>query len=83
MHYNVSMSSTELEVFKYVENMIKLRNYPKPLTQRLLYYFCKTDTETWRNENQESFLILIALEGPAKILEQMKSTLAVLAAISI
>jgi len=82
IHYNISMSSTELEVFKYVENMIKLRNYPKPLTQRLLYYFEKTDTKSWRNKNQESFLILIALEGPAKVLEQMKSTLAVLAALS-
>ena len=82
MHYNVSMNVTELEIFEHVAEMIELNEYPKPLIQRLLYYFEKTNTKSWRNKNQESFLILIALEGPEKVLEQMKSTLAVLAALS-
>ena len=82
MHYNVSMNVTELEIFEHVAEMIEMNEYPKPLIQRLLCYFEKTNTKSWRNKNQEAFLVLIALEGPAKVLDQMKSTLAVLAALS-
>ena len=82
MHYNVSMNSMELEIFEHVAWKIELQKYPEPITQRLLCFLGKTNTKSWRNENQEAFLVLIALEGPAKVLEQMKNTLSVIAALS-
>ena len=76
------MNSMELEIFEHVAWKIEQQKYPEPITQRLSCFFGKTNTKSWRNKNQEAFLVLIALEGPAKVLEQMKNTLSVIAALS-
>jgi hypothetical protein len=68
--------SEELDVFQTVGKRIINREYPRPLLQRILClvnpWACKT---AWYNQNQETFLVLIALEGPQKVLNAMKNTL--------
>jgi len=74
----------ELKIFEEVDRKIREREYPKTLLQEIVknIFCCKRFRDTWVNPNQESFLILIALEGSEKVINQMKSVLAVIAALS-
>ena len=66
----------ELKVFERIQEKIETNEYTKPLSQRVLCFWNPwANPKAWRNKNQEAFLVLIALEGPKKVLESWKGTL--------
>ena len=72
----------ELEVFEFVNQKIKWKLYTWPFSDFIICYIFKNKGDKSRNVNKESFLRLIALQGPELVLTHMKQAATVLTTLS-